>query len=174
MMLDGAQCMRFGQDIVINVANENHRLGYNWLRNVLPEARFHEICITDSHIDGRLVPLRPGKLLVDARFVTTRDMLPEALRKWDVIPVTAEELDTSIYEHENMALASIGVDINVLSIDENRVVVNKAAKGVIRLLESHGFTPIPVTFRHRRILGGAFHCVTLDVRRRGECERFLD
>lgn len=174
MMLDGAQCMRFGQDIVINISNENHRLGYKWLRGILPEVRFHEICITDSHIDGRLVPLRPGKLLVDARFITTRDLLPEPLRKWDLISATAEELNTGPYEHENMALASIGVDINVLSLDEERVIVNRAAKGVIRLLERHGFTPIPVTFRHRRILGGAFHCVTLDIRRRGECERFLD
>jgi glycine amidinotransferase len=174
MMLDAAQCMRFGQDIVINVSNENHRLACSWLRSVLPDARFHEICITDSHIDGRLVPLRPGKLLIDARMITSPDMLPEALRKWDIIPVTAKELSAEAYEYENISLASIAIDINVLSIDEDRVIVNKAAKGVIKLLERHGFTPIPVSFRHGRVLGGAFHCVTLDVRRRGECERFLD
>ena len=174
MMLDGAQCMRFGQDIVINVSNENHRLGYAWLRSVLPDVRFHEICVTDSHIDGRLVPLRPGKLLIDARMITTPDMLPPALRRWDIIPVTAAELNPAAYEHENISLASIAIDINVLSIDEDKVVVNKAAKGVIHLLERHGFTPVPVSFRHGRVLGGAFHCVTLDVRRRGECERFLD
>jgi glycine amidinotransferase len=174
MMLDGAQCMRFGQDIVINVSNENHRLGCAWLKSVLPEVRFHEICVTDSHIDGRLVPLRPGKLLIDARMITALDMLPPALQKWDIIPVTAAELNPAAYEHENISLASIAIDINVLSVDEDKVVVNKAATGVIKLLERHGFTPVPVTFRHGRILGGAFHCVTLDVRRRGECERFLD
>jgi glycine amidinotransferase len=174
MLLDGAQCMRFGRDIVINVSNENHRLGYTWLKSVLPEARFHEICVTDSHIDGRLVPLRPGKLLIDARMITSLDMLPPALRKWDIIRVTAAELNPAAYEHESLSLASIAIDINVLSIDEHKVVVNRAAKGVIRLLEQHGFTPVPVNFRHGRILGGAFHCVTLDVRRRGTCESFLD
>ena len=96
------------------------------------------------------------------------------VRKWDIIPVTAVELNPAAYEHENISLASIAIDINVLSIDEDKVVVNKAAKGVIKLLERHGFTPVPVTFRHGRVLGGAFHCVTLDVRRRGRCERFLD
>jgi glycine amidinotransferase len=106
--------------------------------------------------------------------ITSVDMLPAALRKWDIIPVTAAELNPGAYEHENLSLASIAIDINVLSIDEDKVVVNKAAKGVIRLLERHGFTPVPVTFRHGRILGGAFHCVTLDIRRRGECETFLD
>lgn len=100
--------------------------------------------------------------------ITSPDMLPEALRKWDIIPVTANELSAEAYEHENISLASIAIDINVLSIDEDKVIVNKAEKGVIELLERHGFTPIPVSFRHGLALGGAFHCVTLDVRRRGD------
>jgi glycine amidinotransferase len=174
MMLDGAQCMRFGRDIVINVSNENHRLGYAWLRTVLPEVTFHEICVTDSHIDGRLVPLCPGKLLIDARMIKSPEMLPPALCNWDIIPVTEAELSPAAYEYENISLASIAIDINVLSIDEKRVVVNKAATGIIKLLDRNGFTPIPVTFRHGRVLGGAFHCVTLDVRRRGGCDRFFD
>lgn len=174
MMIDAAQCMRFGQDAVINVSNENHRLGAQWLRSVLPEIRFHEISISDSHIDGRLVPLCPGKLLIDARRIPSVDMLPPILRKWDIIPVTADELSNEAYEYEDISLASIAIDINVLSIDEKKVVVNAAAKGVIKLLEKNGFTPIPVRFRHGRVLGGAFHCVTLDVRRKGNCERFLD
>lgn len=174
MMIDAAQCIRFGQDIVVNTANANHRLGLQWLRSVLPDVRFHEISIADSHIDGRLVPLAPGKLLIDARRIPTKDMLPLVLQKWDIIPVTKDDLSEEAYEYEDISLASIAIDINVLSLDEKKVVVNAAAKGVIKLLEKHGFTPVPVRFRHGRVLGGAFHCVTLDIRRKGECERFLD
>ena len=174
MMLDGAQCMRFGQDVIVNVTHENHRLGYEWLKSILPEVRFHAIRVTDSHLDGSIIPLRPGRLLIDACEITSRDMLPEGLRRWDLVPVTAEDLDCRPYEHEAISLASNALDINVLSLDEQRIIVNQAATGMIRLLERHGFTPIPVVFRHGRVLGGLFHCVTLDVRRRGTAECFFD
>lgn len=173
MMIDGAQCMRLGKDVIINVANQNHELGYQWLKRNLPDVRFHKISIADSHIDGRLVPLAPGKVLVDARRIPSADMLPKVLRGWDIIPVTENELSQEAYEHEDISLASIAIDINVLSLDEKHVVVNKAATKVIKLLEKHGFVPVPVRFRHGRVLGGAFHCVTLDVRRRGGCEDYF-
>jgi hypothetical protein len=31
MMIDGAQCVRLGKDIIVNVATENHWLGFQWL-----------------------------------------------------------------------------------------------------------------------------------------------
>jgi glycine amidinotransferase/scyllo-inosamine-4-phosphate amidinotransferase 1 len=33
-------------------------------------------------------------------------------------------------------------------------------------LEQHKFTVIPQELRHSRTLGGGFHCVTLDTRRK--------
>jgi glycine amidinotransferase len=33
---------------------------------------------------------------------------------------------------------------------------------------------VPVDFRHVYSFGGSFHCVTLDVRRRGSLQRYLD
>lgn len=173
MMLDAAQCMRFGQDVVINVANENHRLAHNWMRSVLPDVRFHEVSISDAHIDGRMVPLRPGTLMIDVRTVSV-ESLPRPLQKWDIIKVTDEHLDPKAYRHEAIALASTAIDLNLLSIDEEHVIVNSAATGIIKLLEQNGFVPVPVRFRHGRVLGGAFHCVTLDVRRRGELESYFD
>ncbi|MCJ8510351.1 hypothetical protein MUU53_20925 [Rhizobium lemnae] len=173
MMIDGAQCMRLGKDIIINVANKNHELGFKWLKRNLPDVRFHKICIADSHIDGRLVPLAPGKLLVDGRRIPSNDMLPPLLQTWDVIRVTEQELSKEAYQYEDISLASIAIDINVLSLDEKHVVVNKAATRMIKLLEKNGMIPVPVRFRHGRVLGGAFHCVTLDVRRRGDCEDYF-
>lgn len=80
-------------------------------------------------------------------------MLAEALRKWDIIPQTANELSAEACEQENISLASIAIDINVLSIVGERVIVNKATKGAIKLRERHGFMPIPVSFRHGRVPG---------------------
>jgi len=33
---------------------------------------------------------------------------------------------------------------------------------------------IPLKLRHSKMLGGGFHCVTLDMRRRGTLQRYFD
>ena len=50
-------------------------------------------------------------------------MLAEALRRWEIIPQTANELSAEACEQENISLASIAIDINGLSIVEDRVIV---------------------------------------------------
>ena len=164
VMFDGAQCLKFGRDIVFNVANENHRLGAVWLQRHLGDRfRVHEVMITDNHIDGMFLPLRPGMLLMKKEMYEKRHLLPEALRRWDVVLFTDyEDLTSDDYD---MLLASKGVNLNVLSLDERRLVINEKATTTIKELEKRGFEPVPVRLRHSRIYSGAFHCSTLDIRR---------
>ena len=50
MIFDGAQCMRLGRDVLVNVANSNHELALRWLRDNLPHLRFHRLDgIADNH-----------------------------------------------------------------------------------------------------------------------------
>ncbi|MEU0222486.1 inosamine-phosphate amidinotransferase 1, partial [Streptomyces sp. NPDC006265] len=65
------------------------------------------------------------------------------------------------------------MDINLLSVDENTVVVNSLYPELIEVLEARGFTVVPVRHRHRRLFGGGFHCFTLDTVRRGGPEDYL-
>jgi glycine amidinotransferase len=44
---------------------------------------------------------------------------------------------------------------------------------MMRLLERHGFTPVPCPFMHYKPFGGSFHCATLDIRRRGTLESYF-
>ncbi|MEK8174880.1 hypothetical protein NKH77_54960 [Streptomyces sp. M19] len=44
---------------------------------------------------------------------------------------------------------------------------------LMRELERHGFTVVPVRHRHRRLFGGGFHCFTLDTVREGGPEDYL-
>ena len=71
-------------------------------------------------------------------------------------------------------LASQSIGMNVLSLDEEHVVVQGIQVPLIKSLEKAGFTPIPCPWRWGRTLGGGFHCMTLDIRRRSELERYLD
>jgi N-dimethylarginine dimethylaminohydrolase len=97
-----------------------------------------------------------------------RDALPASLKAWDVIRIRYEWLDqpVEIVQDGVPFLASQSIGMNVLSLDELHVVVQDIQLPLIRELERHGFTPIPLRWRHGRSLGGGFHCVTLDIRRR--------
>ncbi len=174
IMIDGANCLRLGRDLIVNVSNANHALAYDWLeRHLSGRFRVHRMDkLTQSHIDSVVVPLRPGTLLVRSEGVL--DYLPEPLRSWKtIIPPAPEIGDYPQYENDDPIPASPYIDLNLLSIDENTVMVNDACKTLIRLLEEHRFTVVPVQHRHRRLFGGGFHCLTLDTVRTGGAEDYL-
>ncbi len=172
VMFDGAQVMRLGSDLIFNAATENHRMGMRWLaRNLGSDYTVHEVRVADNHIDGKILPLRPGTLL--AREGVDLSSLPDELRKWDVIQY--EWFDQPVESEQDGVpfLASQSIGINVLSLDEERVVVQDIQGPLIKSLERAGFTPIPCRWRHGRSLGGGFHCMTLDIRRRSERTSYL-
>lgn len=174
MMIDGAQCIRFGKDILVNVSTVNHEKGYQWLKkHVGSKFNLHKVNrLSDSHIDSVILPLRPGTLLLrDPKFL---DQLPEALKKWQIIyPPEPKNNYFPNYTNEDLILTSKYIDLNVLSIDEERVIVNSLCPELIKVLEKNKFTPIPVRHRHRRIFGGGFHCFTLDTVREGGIESYF-
>jgi len=173
MIFDGAQCMRLGRDVLVNVANTNHAMALEWLRRTIPDLRFHQLdAIADSHIDSVVVPLRPGVMLL--RSPEYLAYLPAAMQKWDVIyPPVPDEDAFPDYSEFGFNIASKHIDINVLSLDESTVVVNSLYPELIAALEARHFTVIPVEHRHRRLFGGGFHCFTLDTVRAGGCEDYL-
>jgi len=172
IMFDGAQVMRLGRDLILNASTENHRMGAAWLaRHLGDEFRVHTVAVADNHIDGKVLPLRPGTLLV--RETVDISLLPPELQTWDIIWYEWFDQPVEIQEDGIPFLASQSIGINVLSLDEDVVVVQDMQLPLIRSLEKAGFTPVPCQWRHGRSLGGGFHCVTLDVRRSGGLEQYL-
>jgi glycine amidinotransferase len=173
IMLDGAQVLRLGQDLIVNIAQDNHRLGADWLqRQVAGRFRLHRVHrMADNHIDSMLLALRPGVFL--ARHAGLRDMLPDAFQSWKfIVPPEPDPGSFPTYDDTDLVLTSPYIDINVLSLDEQRVLVNADCTGLIKTLEGEGFIVIPVRHRHRRLFGGGFHCFTLDMRRAGGPEDY--
>lgn len=175
IVFDGAQCIRIGTDVLVNVANENHEMGFHWLeRNCGGTLAFHRLYrMADSHVDSTLLPLRPGLWLVrDRKFL---DFIPQPFRRWDCIVAPPPERDLfPSYERNNLSIASKFIDMNVLSVNEQTVIVNSLFPELIRKLEQLRFDVIPVRHRHRRLFGGGFHCFTLDVRRSGGPVSYTD
>jgi len=174
MMLDGAQILRLGRDLIVNIAHENHRIAVDWLERHLGDRyTIHRVFrMADNHIDSMLLALRPGVLL--ARHPAIRDLLPEQFRSWTfIVPPEPEPGAFPAYDEADLMLTSPYIDLNVLSVDPDTVLVNEDCPGLLKTLDVAGFTVIPVRHRHRRLFGGGFQCFTLDTHRDGTREDYL-
>ena len=162
---DAADFIRCGRDIFVQRSHVTNRLGIDWvIRQLGDEYRVHEIDVIDAspmHIDASFMPLAPGKLLLNPRRVQT---VPAILDGWDVrwAPEPALPVDHQLY------MSSAWVSMNVFMLDEKRVVVEAGEAPLIEMLEGWGLETVPVEFRNVMRFGGSFHCVTADVRRRGD------
>ncbi|MBW5486843.1 amidinotransferase [Streptomyces bambusae] len=174
-VFDAADFVRAGRDLFVTRSNVTNGMGIEWLRRHLGDGyRIHEVesrCRTPMHIDTTLIPLAPGKVLVNPEYVDV-DRLPEVLRSWDVLiapepdPVTDRLLKIT-------SMCGKWLSMNVLMLDERRVIAERHHTGMLRALEKWGFEPIPVDLMHYAPFGGSFHCATLDVRRRGPLESYF-
>jgi glycine amidinotransferase len=175
IMIDGAQCIRLGRDLVVNVATANHALGAQWLaRHLNGRFRVHVMeGFANNHIDSLVLPLRPGLLLL--RNPGVADRLPTPLRRWGrIYAPEPRSQNFPEYDEGELIVSSPYIDMNVLSIDENTVLANSLFPELIVELENHGFSVVPVRHRHRRLFGGGFHCFTLDVVRDGGDEYYFE
>ncbi|WP_329561376.1 glycine amidinotransferase [Kitasatospora sp. NBC_01266] len=173
MMLDGAQCLRLGRDLIVNIANANHAAACDWLeRHLRGTYRVHRVHrMSDNHIDSMLLALRPGTFL--ARHEGIRDLLPAPFNTWKVIvPPRPSETHFPVYDDGDLILTTPYIDLNVLSVSPSEVLVNEDCVELIKTLEHEGFTVIPVRHRHRRLFGGGFHCFTLDTVRESTLEDY--
>jgi glycine amidinotransferase/scyllo-inosamine-4-phosphate amidinotransferase 1 len=62
--------------------------------------------------------------------------------------------------------ASKWIAMNMLALNPETVIIDAAQTELITILKKHKIDSIPLTLSHSRTLGGGFHCVTLDTRRR--------
>ncbi|MCH5377226.1 MAG: inosamine-phosphate amidinotransferase 1 [Planctomycetes bacterium] len=174
---DAANVLRFGRDLVYLVSATGNELGGHWLQSILgDEFRVHFLkdVYYGSHIDSTFVALRPGLLLANPERVN-EDTLPPILKQWKVIYSPPME-NTGRYDDDYLAkcIGSDWIDMNAFSIDPDTVVVDSDQTALIRMLEKEGLDVVPIKLRHSKMMGGGFHCVTLDVRRSGTMDRYFD
>ncbi|MFB9515138.1 amidinotransferase [Streptomyces purpureus] len=174
-VFDAADFVRAGRDLFVTRSNVTNRMGIDWLRRHLgPGYRIHEIesrCRMPMHIDTTFLPLAPGKVLVNPEYVDI-DRLPPMLNSWDILIAP----EPNPIDERLLKLTSIcgkWLSMNVLMIDDRRVIAERHHTNMLRALESWGFEPIPCDLLHYAPFGGSFHCATLDIRRRGTLESYF-
>jgi N-dimethylarginine dimethylaminohydrolase len=174
---DAANVLRLGRDLIYLVSATGNELGGQWLQTMLGETfRVHLLkdVYFGSHIDSTLVALRPGLMLCNPARVS-RETLPAILKQWDIIfSPPMENTDRYDADYLRKSIGSDWIDMNLFSIGPGQVVVDRDQTALIRLLEKQGLDVIPLKLRHSKMLGGGFHCVTLDIRRRGTLEQYFE
>lgn len=191
ILFDAANVIRLGEDILYLVSSTGNCLAGTWLSNILGSR--YRVHVTNayrsSHLDSTILPLKPGVVLLNNARVGSLNC-PEVFARWnrlyfgDVVPLPEEEVafhrDVRVPVFQELQglgvesnlehISSAWAGLNVLSLDPNTVLVHDRQLPLMRLLESHGFTVVPVTMRHCYTMLGGLHCSTLDTVRDGELE----
>jgi glycine amidinotransferase len=167
---DAADFVRCGRDIFAQLSNVTNAFGIEWLqRHLGDQYRIHVHQYQDTHpmhIDATLMPLAPGKLLINPERVP---VVPAIFKGWDVFRAPRP----SIPDSHTLYLTSKWINMNILMLDEKRVIVEKSDEPMIAAMKEWGFQPILCNFRNFNSFGGSFHCATVDVRREGTLQSYF-
>ena len=164
MILDAANICRLGDTWLFLESSSGNRVAYDWLCYKFPQINI-ELCnfYSGVHIDSTITPLREGLVMLNASRVTEENC-PQALKNWEKIWVTDDMIVAqNFYQYP---YASKWIAMNMLVLDPKTVIIDAAQTQLINILKSKGIDSIPLTLSHSRTLGGGFHCVTLDTRRK--------
>ena len=176
-IFDAPNCIRLGRDILFQISNTGNWLGFQWLKNTLEPRgyRLHaaEHVYSFAHFDSTIIPLRPGLVLLNSTRVNPKNC-PKLFESWDKIYFQ----DVNVNPVTSSGPGSISpcspyIGMNILSIDENTVVVGKDQTNLIKVLEQHKYNVIPTQMRHAQTLSGGYHCMTLDIVRQGTLENYF-
>jgi len=162
--LDAANICRLGDTWLFLQSASGNISAYHWLKSKFPKINI-ELCnfYSGVHIDSTITPLREGLVMLNASRVTEENC-PKALKDWEKIWITEDMIE--VQDFYQYPYASKWIAMNMLVLDPETVIVDAAQTQLITILKKHGIDSIPLTLSHSRTLGGGFHCVTLDTRRK--------
>tara|TARA_Y100001968_G_scaffold333816_1_gene399797 strand:- start:5558 stop:6748 length:1191 start_codon:yes stop_codon:yes gene_type:complete len=196
ILFEAANTVRMGKDLLYLISSSGNAIGAKWLQLILGDeyiVHTTKDIYRSSHIDSTVMCLKPGLVLLNDTRVNESNC-PEIFNSWDkiyfsdVAPTSEVELEhqknlrdpigheiEKLGFHTNLhEMSSPWVGLNFLSIDKETVIVDQRQTSLIKLLESHKFTVVPVQMRHIYTQGGGIHCATLDTVRESKLESYFD
>ena len=171
-LFDAADVIKCGTDLFAAQSSTCNRAGIDWLRRHLGDTyTVHEVEVYDTHpmhIDATFYPIAPGKLLINPERVKK---VPEIFEKsgWDVLVCPEPNMPDS----HPMYTCSKWLNMNMLLLDEERVIVSKGEESLIQAFKDWGFKPIECEFYNFETIAGGLHCATVDIRRRGGLQSYF-
>ncbi|XP_007903741.1 glycine amidinotransferase, mitochondrial isoform X1 [Callorhinchus milii] len=170
---DAADFIRAGKDIFVQRSQVTNLMGIEWMRRHLaPTYRIHTISFQDPnpmHIDATFNIIGPGLVLSNPdRPCHQIDFFKKA--GWTIVqPPTP-----LIPDDHPLWMSSKWLSMNVLMLDEKRVMVDSNETTIQKMFEKLGIETVKVNIRYANSMGGGFHCWTSDIRRRGTLQSYFD
>jgi N-dimethylarginine dimethylaminohydrolase len=117
-----------------------------WLKDIFKnQYNIHEIKIESDFyldLDQCLALVRPGLGIICREVIANE--LPDSIKNWDFIEISIDELQTSA--------------ANILSLDENTIIIDERNKRVAQELRNRGITVIEVPFSEIGKYQGGLRC----------------
>ena len=177
--------VRVGRDLFIDTIEEKQISAV--LKDFAQNYRVH-VTRTKDHADGVFCPIAPGHIFsthyrqtYDKTFpdwevyfladTTGRRVSNGQNGKWWLPGVDYSHYNSEIFMFAENWLGDSSetiFEVNMLIIDEKNVLCIAEDDGACRKLESLGITPHVIDFKTRGFWDGGIHCLTLDIRRRGD------
>lgn len=174
-VFDAANVLRIGRDLIYQVSRSGNELGLKWLESALSvigdgQFRVHPVrgVYGYTHIDTTITLLRPGLVLLNPARLTP-ETVPAPFRSWDIVWSPQIRDIPTVVRHP---LSAPWLGMNLLMVSPDLAIVDADQPELIAELELHRITVLPHKLRHSRVLGGGFHCVTLDIVRDGGLEDY--
>ena len=164
-MFDAANILRANDELIYLISDSGNEMGLRWLQTLVgPDVKVHGVSgfYSSLHIDSSIALLGPKLALVNSSRITP-DTIPEPLKDWEIL--FCPEMNAYSYS-EATPLSSVWLGMNLLMVRPSLAIVDAHQTPLIEVLNDRGIDVIPLKLRHGRHLGGGFHCVTLDIRRR--------
>ncbi len=180
---DAADISKFGKDLFIQHSMTTNIKAVEWLRRELEGyVKVHILKFPydkePSHIDCTLVPLKPPRNNQKGLILTNpeRPLLEKDIKffknnNWELVDVPMPNKIN--YPMPSFCQSSKWLSMNLLSIDENTLVVEQSEKELHDFLENFGFNLIKVPYRNVYEFGGSIHCSTWDIEREDSNESFF-
>jgi len=163
-IFDAANVLKFDDKLLYMKSSTANQAGADWLQNVVGtefEVITWDKIYAHAHIDSTLISLKKDLILINGSRVDSADRLPKFLRNHRKIWVN-EMKEQKFYK---FPYASKWIGMNILSINEETVMIDTIQKNLINQLKAEGFECLQVPLRQSRTLGGGHHCITCDLER---------
>ncbi len=198
-LLNGASCYKVGNRIILpSIVDKNARL---FAKKYFTDKGYDVVeTFEQGHTDGCMSVLKPGVLISINDVVNysksfpgwevceIKDQVWAKVQDWANFKmkskgrwwIPGEESNDYLREFVDTWLnnwvgyvAETVFDVNVFSLSEDYVLVNNYNKQVFDYLKKHRIEPIICPLRHRYFWDGGIHCLTLDLRRKGNRENYF-
>jgi glycine amidinotransferase/scyllo-inosamine-4-phosphate amidinotransferase 1 len=163
---DAANILRDSDNLYYLISNGGNKSGANYLQELVGNNKkvwTIENIYSFMHLDSTIALLREGLMLLNPERIKSIDQLPPPLRSWDVIWAPEPENITFFPGYCN---SSKWLNINLFSVNPNLVALLDSQHSLRIELEKYKIDCAMLPGRQQRTLGGGFHCVTLDLKRK--------